>query len=158
MNRIGVESSNGEAMGMDFVQWVEEFADGSSLHGGRYYIVFIGRAPGIYDNWAEASRQVHKFANAKHRSYKDRREAESTYMEFLQRNGRNVQYGASPSWASPNMSTSSPGGTSQSEGTSYCDGDVRNRLLRYQLDIAIEECDHARRIATLRDDEVHDST
>ena len=69
------------------------------------------------------------------------------------------------------MLTSSPGGTSQSEGTSYCDGDVRNRLLRYQLDVAIEERDHARRIATLstnmlsevvahimRDDEVHDST
>ena len=30
-------------------------------------------------------------------------------MELLQRNGRNVQYGASPSWTSSNMSTSSPG-------------------------------------------------
>ncbi|KAL0004988.1 hypothetical protein SO802_012549 [Lithocarpus litseifolius] len=117
--------------------------------GGKYYVVFIGRALGIYDNWAEASRQVHKFTNAKHRSYKDRREAESTYTEFLQHNGRNVQYGASPSWTSPTM----------------------NRLLRYQLDVAIEERDHARRIATLStnmlsevvahvmgDDEVHDST
>ena len=93
------------------------------------------------------------------------------YVEFLQCNGRNVQYGASLSWISPNMSTSSPGGTSQSEGTSYCNGDVRNNLLRYQLDIAIEERDHARRTATLStnmlsevvahvmgDDEVHDST
>ena len=82
-----------------------------------------------------------------------------------------MQYGASPSWTSPNMSTSSPGGTSQSEGTSYCNGEVRNSLLRYQLDVAIEECDHARRIATLStntlnevvahvmgDDEVQDST
>ena len=63
------------------------------------------------------------------------------------------------------------GGASQSEGTSYCDGVIRNRLLRYQLDVAIEERDHARRIATLStnmlsevvahvmgDDEVHDST
>ena len=69
------------------------------------------------------------------------------------------------------MSTSSPGGTSQSEGTSYCHGDIRNSLLRYQLDVAIKERDHARRIATLStnmlnevvahvmgDDEVHDST
>ncbi|KAK9993544.1 hypothetical protein SO802_023247 [Lithocarpus litseifolius] len=140
--------------------------------GGRYYVVFIGRAPGIYDNWAEASRQVHKFANVEHRSFKDRREAESAYTEFLQRNGSNVQYGASPSFASPTQnSASSPGGTSQSEGPSYFDGDVRNRLLRYQLDVAIEERDHARRIATLStnmlsdvvahvlgDDEVHDST
>ena len=63
------------------------------------------------------------------------------------------------------------GGGPQSEGTSYCDGDIRNRLLRYQLDVVIEEHDHARRIATLStnmlsevvahvmgDDEVHDST
>ena len=62
-------------------------------------------------------------------------------------------------------------GASQSEGTSYCDGDVRNRLLRYQLNIAIEDRDHARRIATLStnmlskvvahvmgDEEVHDLT
>ena len=89
----------------------------------------------------------------------------------MQRNGRNVQYGASPSWTSLTMSTSSLGLASQSEGTSYCDGDVRNRLLRYQLNIAIEERDHGRRIATMStnmlsevvahvmgDDEVHDST
>ena len=89
----------------------------------------------------------------------------------MQRNGRNVQYGASPSWTSLTMSTSSLGLASQSKGTSYCDGDVRNRLLRYQLNIAIEERDHGRRIATMStnmlsevvahvmgDDEVHDST
>ena len=89
----------------------------------------------------------------------------------MQHNSRNVQYGASQSWTSPTMSPSSPGGASQSEGTSFCDGDVRNRLLRYQLNVAIEERDHARRIATLStnmlsevvahvigDDEVHDST
>ena len=126
----------------------------------------------MYDNWAEASRQVHKFVNVEHRSYKDRREAKLAYMELMQRNGRNVQYGASPSSTSPTMSTSSLGGRgSQSEGTSYCDRDVRNRLLRYQLDVAIEEHDHTRRIATLStnmaievvahvmgEDEVHDST
>ena len=89
----------------------------------------------------------------------------------MQRNGRNVQYSASPSWTSPTMLTSSPGLASQSEGPNYCDGDVRNRLLRYQLNVAIEERDHTRRIATIstnmlsevvahvmRDDEVHDST
>ena len=91
-------------------------------------------------------------------------------MEFLQCNGRNMQYGASPSWTSPNMSTSSLGGAYQSEGTRYCNGDVRNSLLRYQLDVSIEESDQASRIATLStnmlnevvayvmgDDEVHDS-
>ena len=57
--------------------------------------------------------------------------------------------GASASWATPNMLTSSPPSTSQSEGTNYGSGDIRNTLLRYQLEVAIEERDHARRIATL---------
>ena len=47
------------------------------------------------------------------------------------------------------MSTSSPPSTSQSEGPNYPSGDIRNTLLRYQLEVAIEERDHARRIATL---------
>ncbi|KAK9987479.1 hypothetical protein SO802_032430 [Lithocarpus litseifolius] len=57
--------------------------------------------------------------------------------------------GASASWASPNMSTSSPPSTSRSEGTNYGTEGIRNTLLRYQLEVAIEEHDHARRIATL---------
>ncbi|KAK9993324.1 hypothetical protein SO802_023027 [Lithocarpus litseifolius] len=34
-------------------------------------------------------------------------------------------------------------------GTNYGSGDIRNSLLRYQLEVAIEEHDHASRIATL---------
>ena len=52
-------------------------------------------------------------------------------------------------WATPNMSTSTPLSTSPSEGTNYGSGDIRNTLLRYQLEVAIEERDHARRIAIL---------
>ena len=47
------------------------------------------------------------------------------------------------------MSTSSPPSTSRSEGPNYPSGDIRNTLLRYRLEVAIEERDHARRIATL---------
>ena len=47
------------------------------------------------------------------------------------------------------MLTLSPSSMSRSEGTNYPSGDIRNTLLRYQLEVAIEECDHARRIATL---------
>ena len=47
------------------------------------------------------------------------------------------------------MSTLSPPSTSPSKGTNYGNGDIRNTLLRYQLEVAIEERDHARRIATL---------
>ena len=111
--------------------------------------MFNGRVPGIYDSWLDASRQVHKFPNANHKSYKDRREAEAAYMEYLHGNGMGVHGGASTSSETPNISTSTPHSTSQSEGTNYGNGDIRHTLLRYQLEVAIEERDHARRIATL---------
>ena len=116
---------------------------------GRTYFVFNVRVPGIYDSLLDASRQVHKFPNANHKSYEDQREAEVAYMEYLHRNGMNVHGGASASRASQNMSTLSQSSTSRSEGTNYPSGDIRNTLLRYQLEVAIEERDHARRIATL---------
>ena len=117
---------------------------------GRTYVVFNGRVPGIYDSWLDASKQVHKFPNANHKSYKDQREVEAAFMEYLHHNGMDMQGGASASEGSQNMSTSSPSSTSRSEGTNYPSEDIRNTLLRYQLEVAIEERDHARRIATLR--------
>ena len=106
--------------------------------------MFNGRVPGIYDSWLDASKQVHKFPNANHKSYKDQREAEAAYMEYLHHNGMDMQGGAFASGGSQNMSN-----TSRSEGTNYPSEDIRNTLLRYQLEVAIEERDHARRIATL---------
>ena len=60
-----------------------------------------------------------------------------------------VQGGVSASWATPNMSTSTATSSSPIKGTNYGSGDIRNTLLRYQLEVAIKEHDHARRIATL---------
>ena len=116
---------------------------------GRTYIMFNGSVPSIYDSWLDASKQVHKFPNANHKSYKDRWEAKAIYMGYLHSNALDVQGGASASWATPNMSTSSLPSTSWSEGNNYGSGDIRNTLLRYHLEVAIEENDHARRIATL---------
>ena len=115
----------------------------------RTYVVFNSRVPGIYDNWLDARKQVHKFPNANHKSYKDQREVEAAYMEYLHHNGMDVQGGASASGGRQNMSNSSPSSTSRSEGTNYPSEDIRNTLLRYQLEVAIKERDHARRIATL---------
>jgi len=53
-----------------------------------------------YNIWLDASKQVHKFPNVNHKSYKDRREAEAAYMEYLHRNGMDVQGGASALGAS----------------------------------------------------------
>jgi len=111
--------------------------------------VFNGCVLGIYDSWLDASKQVYKFLNANHKSYKDRWEAKATYMEYLHCNALDVQGGASASWETPNMSTLSLPSTSRSEGNNYGSGDIRNSLLRYHLEVAIKEHDHARRIATL---------
>ena len=70
-------------------------------------------------------------------------------MAYLHCNGMDMHGGASALWATPNISTSTPPSTSPSEGSNYSNGDIRNTLLRYQLEVAIEERDHARRIATL---------
>ena len=70
-------------------------------------------------------------------------------MEYLHCNGMDVQGGASASWATSNMSTSTPSSISPSEGTNYSSGDIRNTLLRYQLEVTIKEHDPVRRIATL---------
>ncbi|KAK9996784.1 hypothetical protein SO802_021470 [Lithocarpus litseifolius] len=70
-------------------------------------------------------------------------------MEYLHCNGMDMQGGVSASWVTPNISTSTPPSTSPSKGTNYGSGDIRNTFLRYQLEVAIEERDHARRIATL---------
>ena len=80
---------------------------------GRTYVVFNFRVLGIYDSWLDASKQVHKFPNANHKSYKDQREVEAAYMEYLHHNGMDVQGGASASEGSQNMSTSSPSSTSR---------------------------------------------
>ena len=64
---------------------------------GRTYVVFNGWVPSIYDSWLDASKQVHKFPNANHKSYKDRREAKAAYMEYLHHNGFDEQGGASAS-------------------------------------------------------------
>ena len=122
---------------------------------GHTYVVFNGRVPGIYNSWLVASKQVHKFWNANHKSYKDRREAEAVYMEYLHHNGMDMQGGAYASGGSQNMSNSIPSSTSRSEGTNYPSEDIRNTLLRYQLplryqlEVSIEERDHTRRFATL---------
>ncbi|KAL0006890.1 hypothetical protein SO802_008392 [Lithocarpus litseifolius] len=65
------------------------------------------------------------------KSYKDRKEAEAAYMEYLHRNGMDVQGGVFASWATPNMSTESPSSMSLSEGTNYGSGDIRNTLLSH---------------------------
>lgn len=48
----------------------------------KWYIVWEGHTPGVYDNWGECKRQIHCAAGARYKSYKDitRAEAEQIYQ------------------------------------------------------------------------------
>ncbi|MFC1466343.1 MAG: viroplasmin family protein [Candidatus Brachytrichaceae bacterium NZ_4S206] len=45
----------------------------------KFYVVWEGRAPGVYDAWPEARAQVEGFAGARYRSFPDRAHAEAAF-------------------------------------------------------------------------------
>lgn len=45
----------------------------------KFYVVWRGRKPGVYSNWASAFEQVHEFSGARYKGYKDRDEAYAAY-------------------------------------------------------------------------------
>lgn len=48
----------------------------------KFYVVFVGRKPGIYMSWHECYRQVNEFRGALQRSYETVEEAEYAYIQF----------------------------------------------------------------------------
>ena len=57
----------------------------------KYYVVWEGSTPGIYDSWNETQLQIKGFPNAKYKSFKTLEEAEAayqgTYHENISRQG-----------------------------------------------------------------------
>lgn len=47
----------------------------------KYYVVWQGKRPGIYDNWAEAEEQIKGVEGAKYKSYEIQSEAIKAYSE-----------------------------------------------------------------------------
>lgn len=45
----------------------------------KFYVVWEGRQPGVYDSWDIASQQVAGYANAKYKSFASKAEAEDAY-------------------------------------------------------------------------------
>jgi ribonuclease HI len=52
----------------------------------RWYVVFEGRVPGIYDKWEDCFKQVNKFKSNNYKGFKTREEAEVRYNNY--RRGR----------------------------------------------------------------------
>ena len=48
----------------------------------KYYVVFRGHNPGVYDNWDEAQEQTHGFPDALCKGYSSSEEASEAYRNF----------------------------------------------------------------------------
>src|SRR3954464_9908830 len=47
------------------------------------YVVYVGRVPGVYEDWEECRRQVHCFSGNSYKGYPTRAEAEARYARYL---------------------------------------------------------------------------
>ncbi|MCD7974147.1 MAG: ribonuclease H family protein [Candidatus Azobacteroides sp.] len=58
----------------------------------KYYVVWQGHSPGVYDNWEECKKQVEAFPEAKYKGFPDKEEAETafrkSYREYIQPGGK----------------------------------------------------------------------
>ncbi len=45
----------------------------------KYYVVWVGRVPGVYDNWSDAEEQVLNFPGAKYKSFSSAAEAAKAF-------------------------------------------------------------------------------
>ena len=50
---------------------------------GKWYVVYKGRVPGVYEKWEDCKKQVNEFKDNNHKSYKTKAEAEARYANHL---------------------------------------------------------------------------
>ena len=55
-----------------------------------WYVLYVGRVPGVYDDWEECRRQVHSFSGNSYKGYTTRAEAEARYTMYLARERREM--------------------------------------------------------------------
>ena len=53
------------------------------VHRDASYVVYKGKVPGVYDDWEECRRQVHRFSGNSYKGYTTRAEVESRYARYL---------------------------------------------------------------------------
>ncbi|KAK1612899.1 hypothetical protein QYE76_036572 [Lolium multiflorum] len=57
--------------------------DSRDLSMPTTYVVYKGRVPGVYDDWEDCRRQVHRFSGNSYKGYPTRVEAEGRYARYL---------------------------------------------------------------------------
>jgi ribonuclease HI len=61
----------------------------------KYYVVWVGKKPGIYGSWPECQKQVDKMNGAKYKSYPTKAEAEQAFREGWTKHWGKAQPGKS---------------------------------------------------------------
>ncbi len=47
----------------------------------KYYVVWVGNQPGIYDSWDKCQQQIKGYPNARYKSFESKAEAEAAYKD-----------------------------------------------------------------------------
>ena len=55
----------------------------------RCYVVYIGRVPGVYEQWQDCQMQVNGFSGNSYKGYKSRAVAEARWRNHLKNQNRN---------------------------------------------------------------------
>lgn len=55
----------------------------------KWYAVYIGRVPGVYNVWRECQAKMNRFPRSSHRGFQTRSEAEASYLRFMLAGERN---------------------------------------------------------------------
>ena len=48
----------------------------------HYYLVYVGRVPGVYDHWPATQAQAHRYQGASYRGFDTRAKAEISYLRW----------------------------------------------------------------------------
>ena len=75
----------------------------------KFYVIWVGREPGIYTDWPTAQKQIIKFSGAKYKSFPTKAEAEAAFVT-----------GTISSEGSKNSNLSAP--PVKTDVVIYCDG------------------------------------
>jgi viroplasmin and RNaseH domain-containing protein len=49
----------------------------------KWYAVYVGHVPGVYDEWPECQAQVYRFPGGSQKGFDSRMEAEASYLRFI---------------------------------------------------------------------------
>jgi ribonuclease HI len=86
----------------------------------KFYVIWVGREPGIYTDWPAAQKQILKFSGAKYKSFPTKAEAEAAFSGASVSSASKASSGASGSSTNKSKNLSAP--PIKTDVVIYCDG------------------------------------